>query len=104
MEFRRDVLGRVPVSFGVVDADVEQEGSEVEVEQVGSFFFSTRFCQNFVCQSGVPESGSGVWEGRWSLTGLLRSTILLKYSSSVSYGRRPDMFTFGEGWFVDENW
>ena len=79
VEFRRDVFGRVPVSFGVVDADVEQEGSEVEVEQVGSFFFSTRFYQNFVCQSGVPDSGSGVWEGRWSLTGLLRSTILLKY-------------------------
>ena len=84
MELRRDVLGRVPVSFGVVDADVEQDGSEVEVELVGSFFFSTRFCQNLVCQSGVPDSGSGVWEGRWSLTGLLRSTILLKYSSSVS--------------------
>ena len=83
MELRRDVFGRVPVSFGVVDADVEQEGSEVEVEQVGSFF-STSCCQNFVCHSGVPDSGSGVWEGRWSLTGLLRSTILLKYSSSVS--------------------
>ena len=39
VELRRDVFDRVPVSFGVVDADFEQEGSEVEVEQVGSFFF-----------------------------------------------------------------
>ena len=84
MELRRDVFGRVPVSFGVVDADVEQEGSEVEVELVGSFFFLTSCCQNLICHSGVPDSGSGFWEGRWSLTGLLRSTILLKYSSSVS--------------------
>ena len=56
MELRRDVLGLVPVVLKDVD-------KEVEVEQVGSYFFLASCAQNSSCHFERPESGSGVGEG-----------------------------------------
>ena len=90
MELRLDVLGRVPVAL-------DEGDKEVEVEQEGSSFFWFNLFQNSSCHCATPRRGWGSGEGAISLTGLWAWTILLKYSSSLSQGRRPDIFTFEEG-------